>query len=1389
MKDFLRATVPKATVPGFQASLILALAVTAGPGFLEAREPWIDAPFSADARAVAEAAKKVPVPAGANVVVLYRDTSYRFDTEGRITYHQRLLYRLLTPKAVEGWAEVEVDYAPWHQRRPRLRARVISAGGRESWLDETAVVESALPGESADVVTDRRMVKAKLPGLGIGAVVEEEVEVTDAEPFFPAGTAGVYPLQMFAPVHRGRFVLAAPTTLPLRYGVRLMPELKPRQRLDDGYVELTFHYGGVPAAEPIASGLSSHRPRLPQISFSTGESWQSVAASYSRIVDAKIESADLGEFAGRLGTREPATDPTEKIARILAELHREVRYSGLELGASSLIPASPEVTLERGFGDCKDKATLLVALLRREGLPAHVVLLNAGFGRDVENQLPGIGRFDHAIVFVGGSDRSAPPIWIDPTERSARVGELPATDQNRWALIASPETTKLLRTPSANSIDNLTMEQRDVFLAEHGPGRIVEKSVYHGEQERQQRRLVDSGDDEGRREGYRDYVVSTYLAEELGEVEETDPDDFSRPFTLSLEALGSNRAVTDLSEAVVAIRQEGLVASLPMAIQRGNAPRELAFVIDRPFVTEWHYRIEPPLGFTPRDLPADEERRFGPARYSRRVSREEDVIKVDLRFDSGPRHLSAADFTQMRQGIQAFLDEEPLLVWFDHVGAQALNEGHSREAIEHFRGLAEERPDMAIHRIRLAQALLRLGLAGEAVRQAREATELEPDSALAWWCLGFALEHDELGRRFGLGFDRASALAALEKAVELAADDPLPRTELAILLEYNDEGQRYVTGADLDRAAAHYRILRDELGARNLEVNLVSALFWAQRWEELYAATIEMHETPVSPYLHLVALAILRGPEAAIREAANLSSTLEEQLSLLNSAAQHLVIARRYKSAAALLRRAARDIGNPAPLLERAEVLARAERYEELAVETGSATELARSLFLVLGRRDYSRAALSRLFHPQYLEDRADEESALEESFNRLRQEQFKSAGELPVEAVLDLALSILETAVDGAPRLGFRVRLLNRMNESKVAFHIYVTSYEDRLVIAAIDKEFGQMAKEIRRRLDLGDLRGAHQWLDWARDAIRETRTDDPYGFEPFARFWTRGTGAFREKMRLGAALLAARSTVAAEFVPVLEEALDQATAEHRRTIETGLFLAYGRLDDTARLGELCTRLLEREPKSALAFLGRARQLLAEDRLNELEALSEQRLDALPKNLEATRFLVRAATRRRAPDKAIAYYEAIRDSGKLRSRDYNLWSWLLLFEDPISEQSLTLAQRGATISKFRDQAMLHTLATVYAQLGRPAEARQVLLQSLSLREDPSPTADDWYVVGRMAEEYGYTELARDFYSRVPQVEREDEPYTSSELVARRLDLMSKGPKKGRPPSVRPPRG
>ena len=85
-------------------------------------------------------------------------------------------------------------------------------------------------------------------------------------------------------------------------------------------------------------------------------------------------------------------------------------------------------------------------MLRSAGISATLALLQTGPGRDVNAALPGMGMFDHAIVYVPASGSDA-DLWIDATAQYSEVGTLPWMDYGRWALVVSEKTESLQQIP------------------------------------------------------------------------------------------------------------------------------------------------------------------------------------------------------------------------------------------------------------------------------------------------------------------------------------------------------------------------------------------------------------------------------------------------------------------------------------------------------------------------------------------------------------------------------------------------------------------------------------------------------------------------------------------------------------------------------------------------------------------------------------------------------------------------------------------------------------------------------------------------------------------------------------------------------------------------------
>ena len=192
--------------------------------------PWVRGAFVAEPAEMIRAASSLPAVEGADVQVLLDEERIVFDEAGRKSSTHRLVSRILTPSGVRAWGTTAVPWSPWYQDRPVIRARVVTADGVAHELDPKSIDESPASGDGDDVFDNRRVLRAPLPAVAAGAILEEEMVTREASPFFDRGEVAEFYFGKDVPVRRTRLTVEAPATLPLKRVVRLLPRLEERGR-------------------------------------------------------------------------------------------------------------------------------------------------------------------------------------------------------------------------------------------------------------------------------------------------------------------------------------------------------------------------------------------------------------------------------------------------------------------------------------------------------------------------------------------------------------------------------------------------------------------------------------------------------------------------------------------------------------------------------------------------------------------------------------------------------------------------------------------------------------------------------------------------------------------------------------------------------------------------------------------------------------------------------------------------------------------------------------------------------------------------------------------------------------------------------------------------------
>jgi tetratricopeptide (TPR) repeat protein len=1340
--------------------------------------------FTADVSTLQRFGETVKAGKHAEATVFLNDVNLNFNEAGELVETRHLIYRIESQEGVENWSETSGQWDGWHQAKPDIKARVITSDGAVHWLDPRTLSDIPVHEDEPDTYSDERKYGGPLPALAPGAIIEEQVITRDTAPLFAGGYSQRWRFAWSVPVNHTHFVISHPLSVPLRYQVHLLPDTKISKSNQNGSETITLEQGPLPAYVEDVAHVPPDVVLYPEIEFSTGTSWHQVASEYARLSDDKLRLSDVESIVAKLNIK--GGDRNEIVRRIVAALHKTVRYTGVEFGESTLVPQFPSETLKRRYGDCKDKATLLVAMLRSAGIPAMLALLDTGPGRDINTELPGIGLFDHAIVYIPGS-ASESEVWIDATAQFSQVGTLPWMDYGRWALIISDKTESLKQIPEITSAQNVHHETREFTLAEYGPAKIVEIDDEIGPEEAEYREYYD-GDSKKVKEESVKYVKDAYLADSLTSLDHGDLLDLEKPGSIKFITQGK-RGNTDLTAAVVAIRVESLFDALPKyfkskeeeqtANSEDDAPKpRIADWWIRPFTTEWKYKITAPIGFKLRALPKDKSETIGTLSFSQKYSTNPQGSEVEglLRVENTTSRLTVQQAKDLRDAVVKERNADPIFITFDHTGHSLISAGKIKEGLAIYRQIAAQHPKEALHKVQLAQALLTAGLGEEARTVAQEATALEPNSALAFSTLGAVLKHDLIGRLEKKGMDYDGAVAAYRKALALDPKDKETRANLALLLEYDADGTRYSEKANLKEAVTQLHQLKkvDEEYSRSYDDNVLYDLWYAHDYKGVLDYAVTLPTSEVRKGLTLAAITLQEGIDAALKRSLEITTDNQERSKALITAGAVLVRVRKYAEGTAMFSEGARGQSNESQIMRSAAIYGKTKPYEDFKIDPSDPRGVVQDFFgkMLSGKLTLDEFKLLT-YHSEQYSDLLDSKQ-FQQMMSTLKSEL--SASGLPLVTIADMAVSNMHYTVDGDDSTGYKVII---ESPGAPAQDMYVVRDGSSYKIAAFSVSGSTVPDELAslalEAVEKNNLAAARKWLDRARDKVHMGGGDDPLAGQPFPYFWTKGQDGDISTIRTAALVLLRSNDVKGPYLTVLNEArANTKTDLDRARLTMALAYAYAAQERWSEMLPLAEELAKSLPTSLRAFDLAVMAYTRVGRFDDWDRLVQARLQVHRDEPAYTRSSAQLAAYPGQFSKSREITKTLIDRGQATENDLNLYAWYaLLLPPPIDAETMDVAVRANDLSKNANFAILHTLACVYAQDGKTGQARELLLKAIDVLHLEEPNPEVWFGLALIAEQYAEFDAARKMYGRVEKP-KFDYPGTSYVLAQHHLDALTK---------------
>ena len=366
-------------------------------------------------------------------VYLLDDGIVRYEADGRASRTYRQVIQVLTREAAEQWGEQTFSYAPSRERLRVNWVRVVRPNGEVVSDGPSAEQEAdAVADEESPVYVDRKTHRITLAGVAPGTIVDYSYTIETVQPVRPGDYASNWSISTTRLVRRSRLILDVPASALPRIRERFLAFPRHETTVAGRHV-FVWATQEVPRFEPEPFPVADTAGAM-ALSVTGPARWADIAAWYAGLArDRYVLDTAL---AARLGeTVAGARTLDDSIRAAHRWVTQDFRYVSLSLGIGGYQPRLPSAVLSTRYGDCKDKTTLFIALLRRMHVSAYPVLVNSGGG--VVRDQPTIVAFDHVIAAVEG--RRGAYTFTDLTADLVPYGTVPPSLQGEFGLLVRPD--------------------------------------------------------------------------------------------------------------------------------------------------------------------------------------------------------------------------------------------------------------------------------------------------------------------------------------------------------------------------------------------------------------------------------------------------------------------------------------------------------------------------------------------------------------------------------------------------------------------------------------------------------------------------------------------------------------------------------------------------------------------------------------------------------------------------------------------------------------------------------------------------------------------------------------------------------------------------------------
>jgi transglutaminase-like putative cysteine protease len=564
-----------------------------------------------------------PYPADTNAVVLLDDTTYRVDPDGRAVEHCRRVVKILRPQGRdEGIIHVNFDK---DTKILSMNVWGIGPDGHEYAMKDKDFVDAGFPGmEGAFEFADVKFRVARAPGNDPGGVIAYEYEqrerpyLTEKTWFFQEDIPSLsqsFTLQL-PPGYTYGTVWAhhSPIEAANLEGRGWRWEMKDIPGIDLERVPLS------PAPESLAARMTVHYAG-PGVVVADRSTWKSVGEWYDPLIRDRVAATpEIAAKAQELTAGK--TDFYDKTEAIGEFVQKQVRYVAIEVGIGGYQPHAAGDIFHNRYGDCKDKATLLSAMLSAVGVHAALMMVDSRRGF-VDPDAPSL-EGDHMIAAIEVPKGNESPrlhsmvtastgrryLIFDPTSEKTVFGELEHQLQGSYGILMEGADTQVIQLPVLDPALNTIRRTASFRLDADGvlKGTVTEKRF--GDVSELRREVYAKGDAKEQTDFLDHMLGRDFTAFSATDVKVENVDALHKDFTLTYSLSAERYAKAMGSLLMVRPRVLG-----DLDIDTDRKPRTVPINLDETMQATDEYSIEIPDGYSVDEIPDPVKLDLGFAAY------------------------------------------------------------------------------------------------------------------------------------------------------------------------------------------------------------------------------------------------------------------------------------------------------------------------------------------------------------------------------------------------------------------------------------------------------------------------------------------------------------------------------------------------------------------------------------------------------------------------------------------------------------------------------------------------------------------------------------------------------------------------------------------------------